>query len=97
MRLFACATRLEVAADAGPWLRELAEWVLSEELRERRASEWKSSMTGWERWMTGLTYVLRESTWRTLAERVLVRPQRPHPPEARETIQFVGELLIADA
>jgi hypothetical protein len=42
----------------------------------------------------GLTnFRQRETVWRSLADRILVSPESPHPPEADESLRLLGELV----
>ena len=80
----------------GTWLKELANWVEGEEAQAREAmAPCRASMARWDEWLLGLTFShnLRESVWRHLALRILARPDVPHPPEAREALQLLGELV----
>jgi hypothetical protein len=48
----------------------------------------------WDKWLTGLTcFDQREAVWRSLAHRILARPERPHSGDAREALQLLGELV----
>jgi hypothetical protein len=89
------AAHLERGEDRGPWLKELATWAEDEEARARNAvSRWQSSLPHWNEWLTGLTHFdQREAVWRSLAHRILARPESPHPSEAREALQLLGELV----
>jgi hypothetical protein len=81
------AAYLERGADRGPWLKELADWVESEESRTRdRFSK--------HEWLFGVTYhQQREAVWRSLAHRILVNPELPHPPEADQALRLLGALV----
>lgn len=89
------ATHLEHRKDCGQWLKELATWVEDQESRARNAnSQWSSSMPHWDKWLLGLTlFDQREAVWRSLAHRILARPERPHPREACEALTRLGELV----
>jgi hypothetical protein len=89
------AVYLEPGEDGGPWLTRLAAWVMDEESRARKAqgppSSWQKNP---ERWLLGLTiHDQREQVWRALALQVLARPERPHPSDARQSLQLLGELV----
>jgi hypothetical protein len=77
------------------WLKDLATWVENEEARARNAlSPWFSSQPHWDDWLTGLTnFSQSEAVWRELAHRILARPESPHPSDAREALQRMGELV----
>ncbi|HEY1221780.1 MAG TPA: hypothetical protein VGF03_22760, partial [Bryobacteraceae bacterium] len=81
----------------GQWLKDLATWVEDEESRARNAlSTWFSSLPHWDKWLTGLTHFdQREAVWRSLAHRILALPECPHPSDAREALQLLGELVAA--
>ena len=66
-----------------------------EESRARNAtSKWRSSLPHWDEWLTGLTpFRQREAVWRSLAHRILARPESPHPRDAGEALQLLGELV----
>jgi hypothetical protein len=89
------AAHLGHAEDNGQWLKDLATWVEDEESRSRNAlSTWFSSSPQWNQWLTGLTaFNQREAVWRSLAHRILARPERAHPSEASEALQLLGELV----
>ncbi len=83
------AAHLEWGADCGLWLRRMDEWVEEEESCARNGN------SGPE-WLMGLGgSSANEPLWRSLAVRVLVSPERPHPPEADEALRLVGA-LVAD-
>lgn len=87
--LLLLAAHLGWGVDSGLWLRRMAEWVEEEESRARNGS------SGPE-WLLGLGgFCAKEALWRSLAARVLVSPERPHPPEADEALRLVG-VLVAD-
>jgi hypothetical protein len=81
------AAHVEHGADRGPWLKDLAAWVESEEASARdRFSK--------QEWLFGVTfYTQREAVWRSLAQRILVNPESPHPPEADQALRLLGELV----
>jgi hypothetical protein len=89
------AAHLERGEDRGPWLKDLATWVEDEESRARNAtSSWHSSLPHRNEWLTGLTpFRQREAVWRSLAHRILARPESPHPRDAGEALQLLGELV----
>jgi hypothetical protein len=89
------AAHLERGEDRGQWLRELATWVEDEEARVRNAlSRRLSSLQHWDEWLLGLTlFRQREAVWRSLAHRILARPESPHPRDAGEALQLLGELV----
>ena len=89
------AAHLERGEDSGQWLKDLATWVEEEEARARHElSTWFSSLPHWDNWLTGLTlFDQREAVWRSLAHRILARPERPHPSDAKEAMQLLGELV----
>jgi hypothetical protein len=89
------AAHIERGEDRGQWLKDLAIWVEDEESRARNAlSTWFSSMPHWDKWLTGLTlFDQREAVWRSLAHHILARPECPHPSDAREALQLLGELV----
>lgn len=89
------ATYLERGEARGQWLKDLAAWVEDEESSARNAlSQWFSSSPNWEKWLTGLTlFDLREAVWRSLALRILARPESPHPRAADEELRLLGELV----
>jgi hypothetical protein len=91
------AAYLEREEDRGPWLRALAEWVELEESTVREAnSRISSSVPGWEEWLMGLTlFRQREAVWRSLALRILARPESPHPREADLDLRLMGELVAS--
>lgn len=79
----------EHGENRGRWLEELAEWVEREELGARNArSERRPS---WGTWLAG-SFRLRDRSvvWRSLAERILVRPEVPHPIALRR----LGESIV---
>jgi hypothetical protein len=81
------AAHLERGEDPGLWLKQLAAWVEAEESRARRK-------TSEHEWLLGLTlFRQRESVWRSLADRILARPESPHPREADEALRLLGELV----
>jgi hypothetical protein len=81
------AAYLERGEDRGQWLKHLAAWVEDEESRARNG-------TSRHEWLLGLTpYCLREAVWRSLAHRILARPESPHPREADEALRLLGELV----
>jgi len=85
------AAHLECGEDRGQWLKDLATWVEDEESRARNAL---STLTCSDQWLTGLTvFNQREAVWRSLAHRILARPQRAHPSDASEALQLLGELV----
>jgi hypothetical protein len=69
--------------------------VEDEEARSRNAlSTWFSSSPQWNQWLTGLTlFSQREAVWRSLAHRILARPELAHPSDASEALQLLGELV----
>jgi hypothetical protein len=73
------AAHMERGEDRGQWLKDLATWVEDEESRARNAlSTWFSSLPHWDKWLTGLTHFdQREAVWRSLAHRILARPECP--------------------
>ena len=75
----------------GPWLKELAKWSQAEESDARSSLE----VRPWsDEWLFGLTpHRLREGVWRSLARTVLAHPERPHPSDADEELQLLGELV----
>ncbi|MBN9659976.1 MAG: hypothetical protein J0H49_17445 [Acidobacteria bacterium] len=82
------AAYLESGKDRGAWLKRLAEWVEEQEARARK--EWPG-----QQWLLGVGgYCQKEAVWRSLAERVLLSPARPHPREADEELRLLG-LLVA--
>jgi hypothetical protein len=88
------ATHLEHGEDRGPWLKELCVWVEEQEACARHATQWNSSLPHRDRWLLGLTnFDHLEPVWRSLAHRILARPERPHPREASEDLQLLGELV----
>jgi hypothetical protein len=89
------AVHVEHAEGSGQWLKDLAEWAEDEESRSRNAlSTWSSALPHWDRWLTGLTvFHQREGIWRSLAHRILARPERAHPSDANEALQLLGELV----
>jgi hypothetical protein len=89
------AAHLERGEDRGQWLKDLATWVEDEESRARNAlAPWFSSLPRWDKWLTGLTlFDQREAVWRSLAHRILARPECPHSGAAREPLQLLGELV----
>jgi hypothetical protein len=89
------AAHLEREEDRGQWLKDLATWVEDEESRARSAlAPWFSSLLCWDKWLTGLTvFDQREAVWRSLAHRILARPECPHSGAAREALQLLGELV----
>jgi hypothetical protein len=89
------AAHLERGEDRGPWLKQLAAWVEDEEARARNAlSRWRSSLQHWHEWLIGLTpFLQREVVWRSLAHQILARPESPHPRDAGEALQLLGELV----
>lgn len=89
------AVHLERDEDRGQWLMNLATWVEGEEFRARKALvAWSSYHEHWNQWLLGLAHhSQREDRWRSMAHRILARPERPHPSEARESLQLLGELV----
>lgn len=89
------AAHLEPGEDGGPWLTQLAAWVLDEESRGRQAlTPWFSHLEHWDQWLIGLSDRHQDAEeWRALALQVLVRPERPHPSDARQSLQLLGELV----
>jgi hypothetical protein len=88
------AAHLERGQERGPWLKSLARWVEDEESFVRKAVAWRSTSPGWDEWLMGLTpYRQREATWRSLAHRILARPQSAHPRDADEDLRLIGELV----
>ena len=89
------AAHLERGEDRGQWLKELATWVEDQESQARNAaSKWRSSSSSWDEWLLGLTDSRhREAVWRSLAHRILARPESPHPRDAGEALQLLGELV----
>jgi hypothetical protein len=90
------AAHLERGEDRARWLKDLATWVEGEESRARNSlSPWfSSSSLRWDQWLTGLTlFNQREAVWRSLARRILARPECPHPGDASEALQLLGELV----
>jgi hypothetical protein len=89
------AAHLEPGEDRGQWLKDLATWVEDEESRARNALSTRFSLLPQpDKWLTGLTFfVQRETVWRSLAHRILARPECPHPSDAREALQLLGELV----
>jgi hypothetical protein len=82
------AAHLERGEDRGLWLKELAAWVEDEESRAR------NEISAEHEWLIGLTlYRQREAVWRSLARRILARPESPHPREADEALRLLGELV----
>ncbi len=81
------AAHLERGEDRGLWLKQLAAWVEGEESRARKE-------TSEHEWLLGLTHFRqREDVWRSLARRILVCPESPHPREADEALRLLGELV----
>lgn len=81
------AAHLERGEDRGRWLKQLAAWVEDEESRARNG-------TSEQEWLIGLTlFRQREAVWRSLAHRILARPESPHPREADEALRLLGELV----
>jgi hypothetical protein len=80
------AAHLERGEDRGQWLKELATWVGDEESRAR-------DETSGHEWLLGLTPFNQEAVWRSLAHRILARPESPHPREADEALRLLGELV----
>jgi hypothetical protein len=89
------ATHLGCGEDRGRWLKKLATWVEDLESHARDARlPWMSSSQGGDTWLLGLTlFKQREAVWRSLAHRILARPELPHPPEAAEALRLLGELV----
>ena len=89
------ATYIEYREDRGQWLKEIAIWVEDQEALARNAkSQWSSSLPHWDKWLLGLTlFDQREAVWRSLAHRILARPESPHPRDAGEALQLLGELV----
>ncbi len=92
------ATHIEHREDRGQWLKEIAIWVEDQEVLARNGqSRYRSSFPHWDRWLLGLTHFdLREAVWRSLAHRTLLCPERPHPREACEELQLLGELVAGN-
>jgi hypothetical protein len=81
------AAHLGRGEDRGLWLKQLAAWVEDEETRARNE-------TSEDEWLIGLTVIRqREKVWRSLAHRILARPESPHPREADEALRLLGELV----
>jgi len=89
------ATELASAAGDGAWLKGLADWVEAEEAKARRALlPYRAALPYWDNWLLGLLFGdLRDSVWRRLALEILARPAVPHPAEARDELQLLGELV----
>jgi hypothetical protein len=89
------AAHLERGEDCGQWLKELATWVEDEEARARNGlSRLHSYLPHLDEWLLGLTpFRQREAVWRSLAHRILARPESPHPRDAGEALQLLGELV----
>src|ERR1022692_2811544 len=90
---FLLAAHLERGEDQGQWLRELARWVDDEESRARNArSKERSSLPSWGAWLAGSSPLRdRAAVWRSLAHRILARPESPHPSDAAEALRLLGE------
>jgi hypothetical protein len=93
--LLLLAVHLERGEERGQWLKQFAAWVMDEESRSRNAlSTWFSSSQYWDQWLTGLTvFNQQEKVWRSLAHRILARPEGDHPSEASEALQLLGEVV----
>jgi hypothetical protein len=89
------ATHLERGNDRGRWLKDIATWVEDEESKARNATfTQRSSLPNWGEWLMGLTFFhARETVWRSLARRILARPESPHPGEADEALRLLGERM----
>lgn len=89
------AVHLESGEDCGQWLKELVRWVDDEESRARRARSGQgSSLPSWGARLSGSTRVHdRAADWRTLAQRILARPQLPHPVGVGEALRLLGERI----
>ena len=85
------AVSLERPRHFGPWLKELAAWVVEQEARVRDArSLTRRTSRLRHTWLldVALCRQLREPGWRSLAHRILARPERPHPPEVPQDLQL---------
>ena len=91
------ATNLTSGKGRGAWLKELAAWVQHEEAVARASlPSYRAKSPYWDNWLLGLSFTdLRDSVWRRLAREILARPAVPHPPEAREDLQLLGELVAS--
>jgi hypothetical protein len=89
------AVHLESREDCSAWLKELVRWVDDEESRARRArSGQRSSLPSWGAWLSGSTRLRdRAADWRSLAQRILARPQFSHPDGAGEALRLLGEKI----
>jgi hypothetical protein len=88
------AASLERGEDRGPWLKELASWVEDEESMARAANGCCANLPGSDEWLIGLTlYRQRDAVWRSLAHRILARPESRHPVDADEDLRLIGELV----
>ena len=53
-------------------------------------------MENWHDWLLGITdFDQRAYVWRSLAQRILVRPERELPEAVRDSLQRLGELVAA--
>ncbi len=89
------AVYLDFGEDHGQWLKDLAKWVEDEESRAHKVrSKQRSSLPSWGAWLSRRSrFGDRAAAWRLLAHRILARPERPHPSDASETLQCLGDLV----
>lgn len=89
------AAYLEHNSNRGPWLNQLATWAKAQEsLARKKEGTRKLNSDGKHDWLLSLSFHRqRELVWRALALYILARPKQPHPPEARELLQLLGELV----
>jgi hypothetical protein len=84
------AVHLEGPEGRGPWLKQLAEWVMEEE-----SHAWRERAGPGTEWLLGLTHFRQhEGLWHFLAQHVLMSPDR-HPTEADESLRLIGGQIAA--
>jgi hypothetical protein len=83
------AAYLERGEDRGRWLKDLSTWVDEEESLSRIApSRLHSPLPDFRGFRER-----QAAVWRSLAHRILARPESPHPREADEALQLLGKLV----
>jgi hypothetical protein len=87
------AVSIELERDRGPWLKQLATWVIEEESITRSTIGVGVGIR--EPWLFGLTELYHcEHLWRDLTRRILDAPKAPHPQEADEVLRRIANLIL---